>query len=202
MIKLGVKYRNLQKLYNDKINVHEFIEVNNLSDLIDYATKNDRFSIRFDREADYHGLPFYKYAAADYTPEAGEKYLHDIAHEAEKLNCTMICANGHMYDNIQICNFVIKINEQYDFMLEWSTEKVPLRDMYQYKTSILQGNIKDLIKDMQWENKLDNKIEESQVEEILSWALKTGYLNKNIEATLYPVKVGLWNEKIVCWQTD
>ena len=199
---MGVKYSNLQKLYSDKINVHEFILATSISDLEDYASKNDRFSIRFDRDSKYHGLPFYKYVASDYTIEERGKYFNSIVDEANELGCSMLCANGHLYDDIQICNFVIRINEKYDFILEWCTEKVPLREMYQHKTTILKGNVNELIKDMQWENRQHNKIEENEIEEMISWGMKTGYLNKNIEATLYPINVGLLNEKITCWQTD
>jgi hypothetical protein len=200
---MGAKYKNLVKLYDGKINVHEFKEVINIKELLAYSLDNSKFSVRFDRDSDYHKLPFYKFDKSDFDNERDiEVYFNEIILEAIKLNCTLLCSNGYLYDDIQICNFVIKIDNSYDFILEWSTKKVALREMYQYQTTVLKGNLKSDLKYMEWTFKDENKIDDKDIEKILNWAFNMSITNKNIEGTLYPTKVGMLNSEIVCWQID
>lgn len=200
---MGAKYNNLVKLYDKNINVHEFHEIRTLEQLIDYSKNNLMFSIRFDRENDFHQLPFYKYNRNDFNnPAEINKYLEKIILEANQLGCTLLCSNGYLYDKNQICNFVIEIDDKQNFVLEWCNKKVAVREMYQYKTSILKGNIKEDLKDMHWISEKENIIDNKDIESIINWAFGTGFINKNIEGTLYPVNVGLLKEKIVCWQVD
>lgn len=200
---MGAKYNNLVKLYNKKINVHEFYELKTFDELLNYSNNNSMFSMRFDREIDFHQLPFYKFNKKDFKKQADvEEYFNKIILEANKLNCSLLCSDGYLYDSDQICNFVIKIDDNQDFVLEWCNEKVAVREMYQYKTSILKGNIKEDLKDMQWISKNENEIDNKDIENIINWSFKIGIINKNIEGTLYPNNVGMLKEKIVCWQTD
>lgn len=200
---MGAKYKSLVKLYGKKINTHEFYQFTTLGELMDYSLNNSMFSIRFDRDINFYQLPFYKFNQKDFNSKKEiESYFQKIVDEANNLNCTLLCSNGYFYDDIQICNFVIKIEDNYDFILEWSNKKVSVREMYQYKTSILKGNIKDNLKEMEWISRNSNDIDEKYIEKIISWAINTGFINKNIEGTLYPKKVGILKEEIVCWQVD
>ena len=200
---MGMKYNILKDLVSKKINVHLFEEITTLEHLIKYAQLNEKFSIRFDRDKDYHQLPFYKYDQKDYLDiNERDKYFKKIITEMNNLNCSLVCANGYLYDDVQICNFVIKIDGHGDFILEFSTKKVSLREMYEYETSIIKGNISDNIKDMDWLTKSSNPINDENIEKILSWAFKLNVINRNIEATLYEQKVGILKEYITCWQID
>lgn len=200
---MGAKYQNLNKLYKQGINVHEFASLETVEELMEYEKKNAMFSIRFDRNKDYQQLPFYKYNRSSFsTKKEKEKFFTDIVEEAKKEKCTLLCSNGYQYDTVQICNFVIIFPTQQDFILEWSTKEVALREMYAYPTTIVKGNIKDDIKDMEWTNKKENKLGKKDIEKILFWALSLNVVGKSIEATLYEKKVGMLKQEIVCWQID
>lgn len=200
---MGMKYKTLKDLVDKKVNVHSFENINDLDSLLKYAKENKKFSMRFDRDKDYYQLPFYKFNDDVFENEEVKfEYLENIVNEAKHLNCSILCANGYLYDDIQICNFVIKVDAKANFILEFSTKRVPLREMYEYKTTIIKGNIKDSLNDMEWIRKEENKLDDRTIEKMLSWAFKLNIINKNIEATLYPTKVGMLKENIVCWQID
>lgn len=200
---MGKKYQNINRLYEQGINVHSFKLLETKEDLIEYANENPVFSIRFDRDTNYHQLPFYVYEEHAFTNDQEKfNFFEKIAYKAKEMGCMMLCSDGHKYDDIQLCNFVISLNEQQDFLLEWSTKKVPLRNMYQFSTSTLKGNMKDSFKDMEWTLKGENVLDDTYLEKILLWAFSLNIYNCEIEGTLYPMKVGLKKEEIVCWQTD
>jgi len=200
---MGVKYRNLKDLHERKINTHEFYLYKTAAELLSYSKINDKFSIRFDSDSNYHSRPFRKYNIKNFNSlEERVKFFDDLEKEAKKEKCEMLVSNGYLYDEIQICNFVIKIDRHHDFVLEWSTEETSLREMYNYPTSVLKGNINDSLKDMEWINKDFNQIDNKNIEEILSWSFNLECYNKNIEGTLYPINIGMYKQKIVCWQTD
>lgn len=200
---MGKKYDCLNKLQEAGINVHSYENIENAEQLFAYADANPSFSIRFDRENNHHQLPFYTFDKNSFQTEEEKRVgLYKIAREAKKLGCTMVCSNGHQYDDIQMCNFVFQVDTDFSFTLEWSTKKVPLRNMYEYKTSCLKGNIGEDLKEMVWINKADNPIDEKAIENILTWAMKLNIFGKAIEGTLYPEKVGILKENIVCWQLD
>ncbi len=200
---MGAKTKNLKSMYKKGINVHEFTNVKGLEELLEYAKSNPKFSIRFDRDIDYQQLPFYTYQKVDFSNNQEElDFFTKIVKEAKKLDCTLLCSNGLQYDNVQICNFVIRFTTKEDFVMEWSTKKVALRKMYEYPTTILKGNIQEEIKDMEWINKKENKLDTREIEKILVWALSLKKINKSIEGTLYPKKVGMLSQEIVCWQID
>jgi len=200
---MGMKFKNLKELCDKKINVHSFECINELNDLIKYANSNEKFSIRFDRDKNYNQLPFYVYSKYNFETEHDRNdYLKNIMEEAKKLGCSLLCSNGYLCDDIQICNFVIKIDDKHNFILEFCTEKVPLREIYKYKTTIIKGNVGDSLKDMEFIRKDFNMIDERNIEKIISWAFNLNIINKNIEATLYEEKVGMLKEEIACWQID
>lgn len=200
---MGAKTKNLKVMLKKEINVHEFTNAKDLEELLEYAKDNPKFSIRFDRDTNYKQLPFYTYKKGDFNSKEEElAFFTKIAKEAKKMNCTLLCSNGLQYDNIQICNFVICFTEKENFVLEWSTKKVALRNMYEYPTTILKGNIKDDIKDMECIQPKENRLDKKDIEKILVWALSLKRINKSIEGTLYPKKVGMLKQEIVCWQID
>lgn len=200
---MGKKYDSLNQLVQRNINVHEFQKVEEEKELIAYAKKNEAFSIRFDREKNYHQLPFYTYEKSRFqSEEESLAYLSKIASQAKDMNCSMLCSNGHQYDDIEICNFVIKIEANNFFTLEWSTKKVPLRNMYEYPTSYVRGRLEEDLKSMHFHNLQANPIEEELLEKIIVWATGLKMMNVSIEGTLYPKKVGIQHEEIVCWQID
>lgn len=200
---MGAKYQNLKHLYEVGVNTHEFASLETVEELLDYASKNPMFSIRFDRNRNYQQLPFYKYNKKDYPNKKSRvDFFEEIVSRAKEEKCTLLCSNGYQYDSIQVCNFVIKMNSKSDFLLEWSTKEVSLREMYEYPTTVLKGNIKDDIKDMEWTNKKENKLDSKEIEKILVWAYSLNIINKSIEATLYQKKVGMLHQEIVCWQID
>ncbi len=200
---MGAKYQNLKYLNESGVNTHEFVSLETVEELVDYANKNSMFSIRFDRNKNYHQLPFYKYnQEAFFTKEEKVEFFTKIVEESKKKKCTLLCSNGYQHDSIQICNFVVKINAKKDFILEWSTKEVALREMYEYPTTVLKGNIKEEIKDMEWTNKKENKLDPKEIEKILVWSYSLNIIGKSIEATLYQKKVGMLKQEIVCWQID
>ncbi len=200
---MGAKYQNLRRLSKAKINTHEFVSLSTLEEMLDYEKENSMFSIRFDRMKNYHQLPFYKYNRKDFhSKNEKNKFFTKIVEEAKNKNCTLLCSNGYQYDDIQVCNFVMQINSNRDFILEWSTKEVALREMYEYPTTILKGNIMDDIKDMEWTNKKENKISIKEIEKMLTWSFSLNIIDKSIEATLYQKKIGMLKQEIVCWQID
>ncbi len=199
---MGKKYDSLNRLREAGINVHEYQSLSSLEELEEYAHQNLSFSIRFDRDTNYHQLPFYTYDEINFSLEEREAYLKRIAEEAASLDCTMLVSNGHQYDAIERCNFVMRIESDSSFLLEYGTTKVPLRNMYEYPTSIIRGTLSDEVKNMDWINKEKNDLTVKEVEEILSWVMRLQIKNKTIEGTLYEKPVGVKKEKIVCWQID
>lgn len=191
--KMGYKAKNLVELQKKGINIHYFKEISSLSALFSFAKKNKLFSIRFDSAPLIHGLPFYK------ITEYNENILTDIFNKAVETNCTLLCSNGLQYDDLLICNFVGEIHSG-NFILELSSKKIPLREMYNYPTTIIKGNIYDNIKDMAFINKDKNKISNNDIEAIVTYLFSFNINNVTIEGTLYKESVGLLNKNIVCWQ--
>ncbi len=200
---MGAKYQNLSRLSKMGINTHKFASLKTVEELVEYEKENPMFSIRFDRNKDYRQLPFYKYNREDFKSKKQKMdFFESIVKEANEKKCSLLCSNGYQYDSIQICNFVIIFPSKQEFILEWSTKDVALREMYEYPTTVLKGNIKDDLKDMEWTNRQKNKIGTKEIEKILLWAFSLNMINKSIEATLYSKKVGILEQEIVCWQID
>lgn len=191
---MGKKTENLKNLVEQKINTHEFQEINNIEDLLNYVKNNPKMSIRFDRNQNYEDLPFY--VIDDYQ----EEQLGKIVKEAKKLNCTMLCSNGHKYDNDQLFNFVGRITDN-SFSLEICNKKIPLRHIYKEKTTVIKGLLTDSVKNMKFEQKEANPITNKQLETIITFLMNIDKPNMYIEATFYPYQVGWKKEQIVVWQT-
>lgn len=199
---MGKKYDSLNHLKEAGINVHEYESLSSLEELERYAQQNHSFSIRFDRDTNYHQLPFYTYDEETFSLEERKKYFEKIVEEAKNLDCTMLVSNGHQYDVIERCNFVIRIEGDLSFTLEYGTTKVPLRNMYEYPTSVISGTLSEEIKNMNWINKEKNNLTEEELEEILAWAMSIQVKEHTVEGTLYEKPVGIQKQKIVCWQID
>ena len=117
-----------------------------------------------------------------------------------KLNCTIVCSNGLIYDKNLKFNFVCELDNDNNFILELCDQKVPLRNMYNYKTTVIKGNLYDT--NYTYTNKFDNKYDEKDIDNILLWILKNKGKYKYFECTLYDIKVGILNDYIITWQTN
>ena len=58
---MGIKKSNLDKLVEEKINVHNYKEIFNIDELLEYSKTHNSFSIRFDCYPKKDNLPFYVY---------------------------------------------------------------------------------------------------------------------------------------------
>ncbi len=196
---MGIKARNLEDLIKNNINVHPFKEITNLQSLISYSLANDKFSIRFDYETKKYNLPFYTYD----RNQIGDSntYFQNIIDEMHKYDCTLICSDGLKYDDVMKFNFVIEIDQDYNFIIELSDKKVPLRQMYNFKTTIVKGNIFHSYKEFEFINKSQNVYTEKDIMNIIEWCIAKKFKYHYIEGTIYNKKVGLLNDYIVIWQT-
>lgn len=189
---MGLKTKNLDKLLKDNLNVFEYKEITNKEELEKYITDNELFTIRFDRDNNIQGLPFYKYHS--------NLDIDKIITEASNLNCTLLCSNGYKYDNNLLFNFVISIDSSNNFILELCDKKVPLRDMYKYKTTIIKGNIFE--DKYEYINKFDNKYTKKNIEMIFDIILSNNFKYKYLEGTIYNIPVGILKTNVIIWQTD
>lgn len=195
---MGTKTRNLDYLVNSNINVHNYKEIDNINDLIELSNIYNKFSIRFDNKDIIHNLPFYIYDKD--IIENKEEYFNNIINEMNRLNCTLLCSDGYSYDNDLLFNFVIEIKDDFSFILELCDKKIPLRDIYKYKTTIIKGNILD--KKYEYINRLENKYSLDNIEYLLDWIISLDKKFKYLEGTLYNKKLGIYNDNIVIWQTN
>ena len=189
---MGLKTINLDNLLKDKLNVFEYKEVHNIEELNEYISNNKSFTIRFDRDKNIQGLPFYIYNDS--------LDIDKIVEEADSMNCTLLCSNGYIYDNDLLFNFVIDIDSDNNFILELCDKKVPLREMYKYKTTIIKGNLFD--DNYEYINKNDNKYSIRNIRTIIDLILSKDMKYKYIEGTIYNKKLGVLNNNIIIWQTD
>jgi hypothetical protein len=187
---MGIKTKCLDEMKSKNINVHIYEQIDNIEDLKKFYNKYKMITVRFDNDnQNIHKLPFYKIT--------NDSNLEEIAKEAKKYNCTMLCSNGLYYDKYLLYNFVYSVNND-EFILEICNEKVPLREMYKYKLTTIKGNIsEDKFEYIDLEN---NKISKKNLNEILALMLKLNIKDKTVEATLYSEKVGIYKEKYVIWQ--
>lgn len=189
---MGLKTDNLKKILNEGINVFEFKEVSSFEELIEYVKKNNKFTIRFDRDNNIHGLPFYKYD--------DDLNLNKIYEEALNKNCTLLLSNGYKYDDDLLFNFVIEIDDDNNFILELCDKKIPLRDMYSNTTTIIKGN---LFSDAyEYINRDSNKYTKKDIKNIIDFVVKKNIKYHYLEGTLYSMEVGVLYKNIIIWQTD
>ena len=189
---MGLKTKNLDLLVKDNLNVFEYKEIDNIDDLKKYIKDNNKFTIRFDREYNIQGLPFYIYN--------DKLNIEEIINEMNKLNCTLLCSNGYIYDNDLLFNFVIEVDKNNNFILELCDKKVPLRKMYEYKTTTIKGNLFEDTRE--YINKNDNKYTKRDIESIIELIINRDLKYKYLEGTIYNKKVGLLNDTIIIWQTN
>lgn len=189
---MGLKTNNLKKILNEGINVFEFKEISSLEELINYSKINNKFTIRFDRNNNIHGLPFYKYD--------NDLDLNKIYEEALSKNCTLLLSNGYKYDDDLLFNFVIEIENDNSFILELCDKKIPLRDMYSNTTTIIKGNL--FSDDYEYINKDSNKYTENDIKKIIDFILRKNIKYHYLEGTLYSIEVGILYKNIAIWQTD
>lgn len=116
------------------------------------------------------------------------------------MKCSMLCSNGLRYDDVMLFNFVGRLLKNNQFEIEFSTRKVPLRKMYQYSTRIVRGNLADRYKDFEFYGDDSHLISRKDLELVLAFMQRIGYTNQLIEGSCYEVPVGVYRERIVCWQ--
>ena len=187
---MGRKTKCLDELVSEKLNVFEYKEIKKYDDLIEYSKSNEIFTIRFDSEKVIHNLPFYKYN--------NDLDLKKIFDEATSIGCTLLCSNGYKYDKDLIFNFVIDIDSNNDYILELSSQKVPLREMYKNKTTIIKGNIFD---DGYHVYQKNDEFSIRDINTIIDFVINNEIKYKYIEGTMYPINVGIYNKKMIIWQT-
>jgi len=191
---MGLKTKNLDKLVKENYNVFEYKEISNIEELKEYISNNKLFTIRFDRSRNIENLPFYIYNE-DLDIEA-------LIEESKKLNCTLLVSNGLKYDKDLLFNFVIEIDKNNNFILELCDKKIPLRKMYNEKTTTIKGNIFEDYRDYSFINKRSNKYNSKQIYKILELVLKNNMKYHYIEGTYYDKKVGMLKENFIIWQTS
>ena len=196
---MGVKVRNLEELVKNNINIHDFKEITDLQSLISYSLENDKFSIRFDYETKKYSLPFYTYNKNEI--ENPIVYFQQIIDDMHKYECSLICSNGYKYDDELKFNFVIEIDQDYNFIIELSDKKVPLRQMYEFKTTVIKGNIFDSYKKFEQINQSENIYTEKDIMDIIEWIIDRRFKYRYIEGTVYNEKVGILDDYMVVWQT-
>ena len=189
---MGLKAENLKRLLDDNLNVFEYTEIKNIEDLTEYIKNNKYFTIRFDRDKNIQGLPFYIYDES--------MNIEKLINEANEMNCTLLCSNGYIHDNDLLFNFVIDIDSDNNFILELCDKKVPLREMYKCKTTIIKGNIFE--SKYTYINKEENTYSIKDIDKIVDLILGKNMKYKYMEGTIYNKKVGLLNTNIIIWQTD
>lgn len=197
---MGKKTDCLIMLKEKHINVHAFQEVFSYDELVIYAQSHECFTIRFDRYDHLEELPFYVIRVSEYEPLKLEERLKNICMEAKQAKCSMLCSNGLRYDDVMLFNFVGKLLDQNRFEIEFSTKKVPLRKMYQYSTRVVRGNLVDRYQDFEFYGDDSHVIFQKDLELVLAWMQQIGYFNRMIEGSCYQVPVGVYQERIVCWQ--
>lgn len=191
---MGLKTKNLDKLVKDGLNVFEYEEITDIEILKKYSEKNKLFTIRFDRNNNIQDLPFYIYN--------DDINLNSIFKEAKNMNCSLLVSNGLAYDTYLLFNFVIEIDKNNNFILELCDKKIPLREMYKEKTTIVRGNIFEDYRDYTFINRRGNKYNSKQIYTILELVLRYNIKYKYIEGTYYDKKVGILKENLVIWQTN
>ncbi len=197
---MGVKLKNLDNLVKDQINVHSYKEIFNLDELLNYSKINNKFSIRFDSYPKKDNLPFYIYD--EQIVDDKIKFLENIINEMNQLNCSIIVSDGYKYDSYIKFNFVVEIDNKNNFILELCDKKIPLRNMYEYKTTIIKGNIFSNYKTFKFINELDNKYSEEDIVNIIRFIFKNNLKYNYLEGTVYTKNVGILNKNIVIWQTN
>lgn len=188
---MGYKTRLLDKLKENNINVHEYKEVYTKDELIEYSKQNKYFSIRFDTNDKIHNLPFY-------VVDNNTIDYDEIINKSHKMNASLLLSNGRSFDKYLLFNFVIEIDNDYNFILEICNRQVPLREMYQYKTTIIKGNL--MTNKYEIINKENNTIDDSDIKYIVMFCLNNKY--KYIEGSMYSKEVGIYKDRLVLWQTD
>lgn len=196
---MGIKTRNLEDLVKNNINVHRFQEISDLQSLISYSMANEKFSMRFDYDTKKYSLPFYTYDQKKITNSTA--YLQKIIDEMHKYDCTLLCSDGYKYDDELKFNFVAELDQDFNFLIELSDQKVPLRQMYNFKTTIIKGNIFHSYKEFQIINKTHNQYTEEDIMNIIEWFIDKNFKYHYMEGTIYKIKVGLLNDYMVIWQT-
>lgn len=164
---------------------YKLINPENLDDVI---TK-EPVTVRFDREEHIEDLPFYVFR------DGIDCYSADsICKEAKKLGCWLLRSNGLKELDYQVMNFVYNLNlATGEYLIEYSKEKVTLREMYKNTTYYVRGNL--------WTDEVHSgSVRNLDIKYILDLMFSLNISNKYVEATLFSKPVGIKNKPYVIWQ--
>jgi len=194
------KVMSILKLQQLGLNMHNTVITKDL----DYAMATildwkGIFSLRTDSTFRTEDLPFI-FSTEEILSKNDERYkafLQEVEGFLEKGYC-LIIADGIKHDPIQSYNAVLNIKPNGDFKIEISTEKIPLRKMYNGNTYYLKGNITEKIRYLETSGKqcYDKNLILRDVSELY----KHKIFNKDIEFTKYPINLGMKNDEFVFWQ--
>lgn len=194
------KVINLKNLEQRGCNIHKYSICEDESELREYRgnTGNDDFTVRFDKKCNELGmnLPFYVVRSSTNDDE-----VKNIALNAKKLNCNMICSNAIKFDKDMIFNFVCKINSKTgNFMIEICDKEVPLRHMYKYETTVVRGNLCTHKRKYEVIRRSANRFSIWDIERVIDIVMNNHICNNWVEGALYKRNVGIKNEDYVIFQ--
>lgn len=208
----GLKCKNIDNIRYYGYNVHKYEVCRNIDELKAFTLKNPISTLRFDKvSGNIMGLPFYDLTTIPHTDES----LRGICELADEMDCSLLCLSAKQHDKDMICNFVCKVDRDMSFVIEYSTELVPLRHMYRYTTEIVRGNLlnnkhsytyitkeQGIPQSSGQKGTKTGKISLYDIEHIIDLAFKNGGvgIGKWLEGSIYKVNVGVNNEDYVIWQ--
>lgn len=188
------KEKMLVKLKNKGLNIFDYKVMTTATDLVLYHRLHKNFTIRFTKVDDCKNLPFY---VVNESVDS-DKVAH-IGFEAEYLHCAMIVSDGIKYENNQVLNFVFCKKPNGDFIIEYHIGSEPLRQMYNYPTTVIKGNLYTQKEDWTFRGSQRIIIGFSDLEYLLNYIDKVDIYNKYVECTLYDCKVGINLERVITW---
>ena len=201
---MGLKYENLKQLTNRGLNTFEYIHFDKcetfIEDIKNYITQNQSCTFRGDHKTLKYDLPFLAVDNGNISDEEIIKYVQ----KCTQSGCTIISSNGKKYDEIQLANIVVQIDNN-QIIIEASEQKVPLRIMYKHPENlcVYTGMMFDSIKNYIRTGKILEKVYTSDLERVLNKIFEVKKPNETyFELTLYPEKVGILKENIIFWQIN
>lgn len=201
-----LKIKGLRKIEKIGLNIHKYTVCYSIDELIKACSKyefictirTDIDKRKTDRENTY---PFY------IVHNESELDVDRMKEEIFDKHYVAIVANGLRYDKDLVYNMVLCIERNGDFLVEYSFENVPLRNMYKHgdKLHAITGNIK--LKISEWnrnfvgnDNKLDLRILKDILNEHYMICYNNDLFGRYIELSHYSIGCGILNKKEVYWE--
>lgn len=199
------KVNSILKLRELGLNLHNTVITKDINEALETARKMGRFTIRTDISNRKAGkwkngteLPFI--IQKEELKEAEDiNTLKSKLRDLLQQGYTLIIADGIKYDDIQCYNAVGYIDENGYYLVEISTEKVPLRCMYNKEGIFaVEGNIAEGIMGATFYGKV-NYDRHNIINDIGDLYTK-GIYKKWMEFTRYPIKLGEREDYFVFWE--